>query len=107
MTKLFKRTWIPIVIIVVVLIGAFSVHRIRGFFGDGGIIVTPRNFADDAKPFNPKVVKYEIFGTGSYADINYLDLDSKPVRVDGAALPWSLTLSTTAPSVLAEHRGAG
>jgi hypothetical protein len=100
MTKLFKRTWIPIVIIVVVLIGAFSVHRIRGFFGAGGIIVTPRNFADDAKPFNPKVVKYEIFGTGSYADINYLDLDSKPVRVDGAALPWSLTLSTTAPSVL-------
>jgi hypothetical protein len=100
MTKLFKRTWIPIVIIVVVLIGAFSVHRIRGFFGEGGIIVTPRNFADDAKPFNPKVVKYEIFGTGSYADINYLDLDSKPVRVDGAALPWSLTLSTTAPSVL-------
>ena len=100
MTKLFKRTWIPIVIIVVVLIGAFSVHRIRGFFGAEGIIVTPRNFADDAKPFNPKVVKYEIFGTGSYADINYLDLDSKPVRVDGAALPWSLTLSTTAPSVL-------
>jgi hypothetical protein len=100
MTKLFKRSWIPIVIIVVVLIGAFSVHRIRGFFGEGGIIVTPRNFADDAKPFNPKVVKYEIFGTGSYADINYLDLDSKPVRVDGAALPWSLTLSTTAPSVL-------
>jgi MmpS family membrane protein len=100
MTKLFKRTWIPIVIIVVVLIGAFSVHRIRGFFGAEGIIVTPRNFADDAKPFNPKVVKYEIFGTGSYADINYLDLDSKPMRIDGAALPWSLTLSTTAPSVL-------
>jgi Mycobacterium membrane protein len=100
MTKLFKRTWIAIVIIVVVVIGAFSVHRIRGFFGAEGIIVTPRNFADDAKPFNPKVVKYEIFGTGSYADINYLDLDSKPVRVDGAALPWSLTLSTTAPSVL-------
>ena len=41
MTKLFKRTWIPIVIIVVVLIGAFSVHRIRGFFGAEGIIVTP------------------------------------------------------------------
>ena len=100
MTKLFKRTWIPIVIIVVVLIGGFTVHRIRGFFGAEGIIVTPRKFADDAKPFNPKVVKYEIFGTGTYADINYLDLDSKPLRVDGAALPWSLTLSTTAPSVL-------
>lgn len=30
--------------------------------------------------------------------INYLDLDAKPQRIDGAALPWSLTLKTTAPS---------
>jgi hypothetical protein len=44
------------------------------------------------------VVRYEIFGTGSYANINYLDLDAKPQRSDGAALPWSLTLDTTAPS---------
>ena len=98
MTKLFKRSWIPIVIIVVVLIGAFSVHRIRGFFGEGGIIVTPRNFADDAKPFNPKVVKYEIFGTGSVATINYLDLDAQPQKAENATLPWALTLTTTAPA---------
>ena len=43
-------------------------------------------------------MKYEILGTGSYADINYLDLDAKPQRIDGAWLPWSLTLQTTAPS---------
>jgi hypothetical protein len=98
--NVLKRVWIPLVIVIVVVIAVFSVHRIKGFFGQEGIIVTPRNFADDAEPFNPKVVKYEIFGTGTYADINYLDLDSKPVRVDGAALPWSLVLSTTAPSVL-------
>ncbi|MET0454589.1 MAG: MmpS family transport accessory protein [Mycobacterium sp.] len=100
MTSVLRRAWIPIVIIVVVVIAGFTVHRVRTFFGQDGIIVTPKNFADDAEPFNPKVVKYEIFGTGTYADINYLDLDSKPVRVDGASLPWSLVLSTTAPSVL-------
>ena len=100
MTSVLRRAWIPIVIIIVVVIAGFTVHRVRTFFGQDGIIVTPKNFADDAEPFNPKVVKYEIFGTGTYADINYLDLDSKPVRVDGAPLPWSLTLSTTAPSVL-------
>jgi hypothetical protein len=44
------------------------------------------------------VVKYVFFGTGTYADINYLDLDAKPQRLDGAALPWTLTLQTTAPS---------
>ena len=43
-------------------------------------------------------MRYEIVGNGSYADINYLDLDAKPQRVDGAALPWSLTLETTEPS---------
>lgn len=100
MTSVLRRAWIPIVIVIVLVIGGFTVARIRTFFGVDPILITPKNFADDAEPFNPKVVKYEIFGNGSYADINYLDLDSKPVRVDGAALPWSLTLSTTAPSVL-------
>ncbi|MDX1891110.1 MmpS family transport accessory protein [Mycolicibacterium sp. 050158] len=100
MTKVLRRAWLPIVIVIVVVIAGFTVHRVRTFFGMNPILVTPKNFADDAEPFNPKVVKYEIFGNGSYADINYLDLDSKPVRVDGATLPWSLTLKTTAPSVL-------
>jgi hypothetical protein len=100
MTRLLKRAWIPLLIVLVVVIAGFSVQRIRTFFGAEGIIVTPKNFADDPEPFNPKVVKYEIYGTGTYADINYLDLDSKPQRLDGASLPWSLTLKTTAPSVL-------
>jgi Mycobacterium membrane protein len=96
--RVLKRVWLPLVIVVVVVIAGFTVSRIRTFFGADGIVTTPRNFADDPEPFDPKVVKYEIFGTGSYADINYLDLDAKPQRVDGAALPWSLTLKTTAPS---------
>jgi hypothetical protein len=96
--KAAKRVWIPVVIVIVVAIAGFTVHRIRTFFGAEGIIVTPKVFADDPEPFDPKVVKYEIFGNGSYADINYLDLDAKPQRVDGAALPWTITLQTTAPS---------
>lgn len=100
MTKVLRRAWIPIVIVLVLVVAGFTVHRVRTFFGMNPILVTPKNFADDAEPFNPKVVKYEILGSGSYADINYLDLDSKPVRLDGMTLPWSLTLRTTAPSVL-------
>jgi len=96
--SLAKKIWIPLVIVAVVAVAGFAVSRIRTFFGAEGIIVTPKVFAEDPEPFDPKVVKYEIFGTGTYADINYLDLDAKPQRVDGAALPWSLTLQTTAPS---------
>lgn len=110
MLRLAKKVWIPIVIIVVVTIAGFTVSRIRTFFGAEGIIVTPRVFADDPEPFDPKVIKYEIFGTGSYADINYLDLDARPQRIDGASLPWSLTLQTTAPSaapnIVAQGDGA-
>jgi hypothetical protein len=54
---------------------------------------------DDSKPFKPKVVKYEIFGSASHANVNYLDLSADPKRVDDAPLPWTLVLSTTAPSV--------
>jgi hypothetical protein len=98
MMGLAKRAWIPLVIVVVVAIAGFTVDRIRGFFGAEGIIVTPRVFAEDPEPFDPKVVKYEVFGDGSFANINYLDLDAKPQRLDGMTLPWSLTLQTTAPS---------
>ena len=98
MIGLVKKVWLPLVIVFVLVVAGLTVSRIRTFFGSEGIIETPRNFADLPKPFDPKVVRYEITGTGSYADINYLDLDAKPQRVDGAALPWSLTLSTTEPS---------
>lgn len=45
-------------------------------------------------------ITYEVWGNGSHADINYLDHDASPQRIDGAALPWTLTLESTGPSVL-------
>jgi hypothetical protein len=100
MARIMRNAWLPLLIVAVVVIGGFTVLRVKSFYtaDQEDNLTAPK--VDDSKPFKPKVVKYEIFGSGSYADINYLDLDSKPVRVDAAALPWSLTLSTTAPSVL-------
>ncbi|ABL03403.1 MULTISPECIES: MmpS family protein [Mycobacterium] len=110
MIGILKRAWIPLLILVVVAIAGFTVQRIRTFFGADGILVTPKVFANDPEPYDPKVVKYEISGSGSYANINYLDLDAKPQRIDGASLPWSLTLQTTAPSaapnILAQGNGS-
>lgn len=93
-----KRVWIPLLLVVVAVIAGFTVHRLRGFFGSEGILVTPKVFSDDQDSFDPKVVRYEVFGSGGSANINYLDLDAKPQRIDAAALPWSLTLETNAPS---------
>ncbi|WKG00899.1 MmpS family protein [Mycolicibacterium sp. HK-90] len=100
LSSLAKKFWIPLIIAAVVLVGAFTVMRVRTFFGagDGSGISSAK--VDDTKPFDPKVVVYEIYGEpGAYADVNYLDLDAQPQRIDGVPLPWTLRLESTAPSV--------
>jgi hypothetical protein len=94
-----RNAWLPLLIAAVVLVGAFAVVRVKSFFGanDTGVMTSPR--LDDSKPFKPKVVKYEVFGSASHANVNYLDLSADPKRADGVPLPWTLVLSTTAPSV--------
>ncbi len=99
LSKVVRNAWLPLLIVAVVVVGAFAVTRVKSFFGahDTGVLTSPR--LDDSKPFKPKVVKYEIFGSASHANVNYLDLSADPKRVDDAPLPWTLVLSTTAPSV--------
>ena len=99
LSKVVRNAWLPVLIVAVVVIGGFAVVRVKSFFGaqDTGVLTSPK--LDDSKPFKPKVVKYEVFGSASHANVNYLDLSADPKRVDGAPLPWTLVLSTTAPSV--------
>lgn len=98
-SRLVRNAWLPLLIVAVMLVGGFAVVRVKSFWGshDTGILSSPR--LDDSKPFKPKVVKYEVFGSASHANVNYLDLAADPKRLDGAPLPWTLVLSTTAPSV--------
>ena len=98
-SKLVRNAWLPLLIVAVVVVGGFAVTRVKSFFGahDTGAPTTAK--LDDSKPFKPKVVKYEVFGSAHHANVNYLDLSAQPQRLDGAPLPWALTLSTTAPSV--------
>lgn len=97
MTKLIGRVWLPVLIVVAVAVGGVAVAQLRSVFGSNPVVVTPIG-SDSAADFNPKVVTYEVFGTAGTAVINYLDLEGKPQRVASAALPWSLTLTTTSPS---------
>jgi hypothetical protein len=98
MLKVAKRVWIPLVILLVVFLAAFTVDRFRGFFGHTVLTKPGAGLVNDPAPFNPKVVTYEIFGAGSLATINYLDLDAQPQKAENAPLPWTLTLTTTAPA---------
>lgn len=95
------RTWIPLVILVVVIVGGFTVHRIRGFFGSENRPSYSDTNLENSKPFNPKHLTYEIFGPpGTVADISYFDVNSEPQRVDGAVLPWSLHITTNDAAVM-------
>ena len=107
--NVLKRAGIPLLVAVVVLVGAFAVVRIRTFFGTGpGYVSTENSAADGSEPFDPKVVKYEVWGEpGATANVNYMDLDARPVRADNVTLPWEITLSTTAPSVFPTISGQG
>ena len=98
--NLLKRVWIPLLIVIVVVIAGLTVSRIRTFFGanDTTGISQRRGRRHQAVQPQGREVR-DLRRDGAYADINYLDLDAQPQRVDGAALPWTLTLSTTAPSV--------
>ena len=80
MLKLAKRMWVLLVILLVVVIAAFCVDRFRGFFGQTELTRPGAGLVNDPEPFNPKEVKYEIFGTGTVATINYLDLDAQPQK---------------------------
>lgn len=100
MLRAAGRHWLPLLALVSLVIGGFVIHRIHGIFGSNTEITREGSgIANDAKPFNPKKVTYEVYGpVGTLADINYLDLSANPQRIKQAPLPWALTLTTTAPA---------
>jgi hypothetical protein len=95
-----KKVWIAVVILIVVLVAGFCVNRLRGVFGVHDNRPITSGGADDIKPFNPKHVVYEVYGpAGTVANINYLDINAQPQQASNVALPWTLSVITTLPSV--------
>ena len=71
--------------------------RLHGIFGSERRPSYADTKINDAKPFNPKHLTYEVFGPpGTVADISYFDVNGDPQRLDGARLPWSLQFAITA-----------
>jgi hypothetical protein len=100
--RLFKQVWIPLLLVVVVVIGSYAVVRIRDLFGAQATAAAAAGTGDQTKPFNPKHITYEITGPpGGSVNVDYLDADGQPHRVDAAPLPWAYTVVTTLPSMSA------
>jgi Mycobacterium membrane protein len=99
--RVFKRVWLPLLLVVVVALGAYTIVRIRDTLGANGIASAAEGNSDNTKPFNPKHIAYEITGSGGSVNVDYLDENGQPHRADAAALPWSFTIVTTLPSMSA------
>ncbi|HYB81923.1 MAG TPA: MmpS family transport accessory protein [Mycobacterium sp.] len=106
-TKLVKRWWIPLVLVVVLSVSGLVVSRLHRIFASQNLNANV-NAGIEIVQFNPKVVTYEIFGpAGATANINYWDADANTHQVNGAPLPWSYTISTTLPAVSANIMAQG
>ena len=102
MFRMLKRAWIPLLLVVVISLGAYTVVRVRDMFGADGAVTAGDGNADNTKPFSPKHITYEITGSaGGSVNVDYLDENGQPHGVDAAPLPWSLTIVTTLPTMSA------
>lgn len=93
---LLKRLWIPLVVIAVLAAGGLTVSRLHGIFGSEKSLSYGDTKNDKGKPYNPKKMKYEIFGPpGTKAQISYFDEEGNPVHTE-TTLPWSLEFPISA-----------
>lgn len=100
--SLLKRFWVVTMVVVAVLAAVAVVSRLRTFFDTDKPFIGAALPADEITPINTKQVTYEIVGP-PYASgrVSYLDVDGKTIEAGFTSLPWSVTLSTTDPGVLA------
>lgn len=83
------------------VVGGFTVWRIRNIFGSQQLPTYAGNVTDDGNRADPKRVRYEVFGVpGAYADINYIDAEGDPNQIVGATLPWSIEVETNSPAMV-------
>lgn len=98
--KLLGRVWIPVVIVLVIGAGGYAVSMVSAL-GSEKRASYAEGEARGTKSLRQKQLVYEVFGpAGTVADISYFDVDSAPRQVEGASLPWSLTITSDSPAVI-------
>lgn len=94
--KLLKKLWIPLVILIVLGAGGFTVSRLHGIFGSDNSIPYGDTATDEGPPVNPKYLRYEIFGPpGTVAQISFFNENGDPQFLEAVPLPWSLEFPIT------------
>lgn len=102
-----ERLWIVLVIVPVAAVGALVIYRFHGVFGSHGA-ATGGDRGGQIVSTVPKYVTYEVYGPeGTSGMVSYVDERAQPQEATFRSLPWSLTLTTTQPSVFANVMAQG
>ena len=91
-----RPSWIKVGVIAVVGYGVNMVRHLSEVISNPP---TTSSIPATVVEINPKNVTYEVFGTlGSGGKVTYADLNSQPIEVTLASLPWSHSETTMSPS---------
>lgn len=102
MLSVLKRAWVPLIVVAAVALGGLAVDRLRGVFGSDKIFSATASEAEPLVPSHVKRVTYEVFGPGDTAGtVSYLNENSQPQQATFTGLPWTYTITTTVPAVIA------
>ena len=92
----------PLIVVVAVFLGGQAVNRVRGVFGSDEIFSATGSSAAPLEPSYLKRVTYEVDGpSGTTGNVSYLNKNAQPEEANFTSLPWSYTITTTAPAVIA------
>ena len=94
-----SKIWLPLVVLGVIAIVSYGVTTVRTL---NEAITSPPSASPipaTVVQINPKNVTYEVFGSlGGGGRVTYADLNSAPIEVTLASLPWSHSETTMASS---------
>ena len=97
--RVLGKLWRPLVIIAVLAVVAYGVSTVRHNSEAISHPAATSSIPATVVEINPKNVTYEAYGTlGGGGKLVYANLDSQPVEVRLAALPWSVSETTMSPS---------
>jgi hypothetical protein len=102
-----ERLWIVLVIVPVAAVAVLVIYRFHGIFG-ADQSAAAGSASGEIVSTVPKYVTYEIYGPeGTSGMVSYVDERAQSRAATFGSLPWSLTLTTTQPSVFANVMAQG
>lgn len=102
MRAIVKRAWVPVVVALAATAGTIAVVNLRGAFGSDEIFSWSGSGSAVIESINEKHVSYEVFGPSDAAGgVSYLSKQAQPEQASFTGLPWTHTMTTTSPAVIA------